>query len=139
MVPFRGGYKFGAEGYGQGRIMRGGAAASDPYYYKWALERGYPPGKRLGGSIGEDVWMDLSKTALREKGLPVPDRVDEEIGLPLMIDYVAKNNGEILFVLHEGIRSGTTYFTNIELQHILKDPAGLDLLSKTIFIVDWYY
>lgn len=58
-------------------------------------------------------------------------------GLEEMIDYTAKMNGEINFILHEGVSH--TEFTLRELKHIITDPSDLGLLSKTTFIVDWYY
>lgn len=133
-VPFEGEYKVGGAGEFAGQSMRGGAAGE---YYPFAHRKGYAlPEQTLGGQMGEDVWRALSRAYLQEEGLPVPARIGLEQGLPLMVDYVAKHEGEIMFVLHEGISCQHTRFTWIELQRILSNPEAL---SRTRFIVDWYY
>lgn len=128
-------YAFGGKGYNTGRTMRG-AVTGEPGAVTFAQRYGYPPGKNLGGSVGENVWDELAQNSMLEKGIPLPvGRLDEEVALPLMVDYVTRRNGEIMFVLHERI-SALTPFTKIELESILSDPNAL---SRTKFIVDWYY
>ncbi len=118
----------------QGMVMRGGAAGE---YHAEAQAKGYKPKKVLKGTLGEDAWVPLARKRLQELGEPMPDPLNPlkiEDGLPLMIDYVAAHDGEIMFALHEGI--GNSSLTRLELNHILSSPEAL---SRTTFIVKWYY
>lgn len=102
-----------------------------------AQERGLPPGKVLGGMEGEMVWRELAQAQLAKNGKVVDKmKIELDKGLPLMIDYVTENNGQIIFNLHEGIAAKHTPSTWLELQHILSNE---ERISKTVFVIDWHY
>jgi hypothetical protein len=105
-------------------------------FTEWAQRmraRGYPVEEALGGIMGEDAWRLVDSPATYEA---IRNKVATDAALEAMIDDVARKNGEIIFVLHEGVSKEHTPSTWVELQHILSDP---DILSKATFIVDWYY
>jgi hypothetical protein len=116
-IPFPGGYR--GEGGIKGPLLRQGVADADAELLLQAYD--LPPRKYLGGMTGEDASLRF--------GGDISDR------LKAMIDYTAINDGEIMFVLHENVID--TEWTLFELQHILSDPENL--LSRTKFIIDWYY
>jgi hypothetical protein len=72
-------------------------------FTEWAQRmraRGYPVEEALGGIMGEDAWRLVDSPATYEA---IRNKVATDAALEAMIDDVARKNGEIIFVLHEGV------------------------------------
>ncbi len=117
--PFTGRYQI--EGKNKGFLLRS-SVVDDMALAFYKNKDWLSPGKILGGMTGEGASASFYfKGNLNSR-------------LTQMMDYTAKNNGEIMFVLHGGVQH--TKYTMFELNHILSDKT---ILAKTKFIIDWHY